>query len=350
MRCKFVCKSWSDLIVGGDFSASYIPKPCLAFKHKDTGYVVYDEGCEPLFRFRLAQSAFTHKNLGYDLIGSVNGLVLVWDNDHCCDHILCLVNPMTNEYIKLSPLPVHRHMFGFGVSKLSGQYKILLGDQWRPHHIYTVGREGSWRSIEAKIATPRLPYDADTKSLNGNLHWLASGSDLICCFDLETELFTTFSRPPRDHHGYGGLGDRKYGLCILEGFLCLCVSSDDFRVVVWRMNNYGDANSWVKEYTFNQKPYIAALPYIVNTVLPLRVLKNGDLLFTTNTDVGLFVYSKNMKAVEKFGDLQRSTDCYYSNNLQRAADCYYSYITIYTPTFFSLKSIGIQNVQSLIFY
>ncbi|XP_042010602.1 putative F-box protein At1g33530 [Salvia splendens] len=338
MSCKFVCKSWSDLIEGGDFSTSYIPKTCLAFGHQDTGYAVCDDACEPLFQFRLAQPGFTH-NLNCVAIDSVNGLILVWDKGRYDEFILCLVNPLTREYIELSHLHLHNSVFGFGVSKLSGQYKILLGDRWRPRHIYTVGGEGLLRSIAEKVEPPRQSADGDAKFFNGNLHWLASFPDVVCCFDLETEVFISFSRPPKDHHG----GHRRYGGCrlfILEDSLCLCDISDNLHVLIWKMINYGDANSWVKEYTFDQQPYMSesARPNITNYVLPLKVLENGDLLFAVNTDKRLFIYDKRTDGVETFGRLQRSLYCYFPN------------ITIYTPTFLSLKSMGIDNAGLSNFY
>ncbi|XP_047978359.1 putative F-box protein At1g33530 [Salvia hispanica] len=340
-RCKFVCKSWGDMIEGVDFSESYIPKPCLclAFGHEDTGYEVYDETCKPLFRFQLAQPAFTHKH-SCVVIDSVDGLLFVWDMSRNYELIPCIVNPMTREYIRLSHLPIHRFIYGFGVSKLSGQYKILLGDRWKPRHVYTLGPEVLLRSIREEVKTCRLDGNGDAKFLNGNLHWLADYPDLVCCFDLETELLTTFSHPPRVHHGYRGRIYGGYGLFILEDLLCLCDISDDLHVVIWRMNNYGDANSWIKEYIFDQQPYISETgrPNILNYVLPLKVLENGDLLFTVNTDKRLFIYTKDADAVETYGLLQRSTFCSFSN------------IIIYRPTFRSLKSMGILNVGSSSFY
>ena len=58
---------------------------------------------------------------------------------------------MTREYVELPPLRTHAHSrtFGFGVSKLTGQYKIVCGDKFGSYYVYTLGGEDLWRNIEA---------------------------------------------------------------------------------------------------------------------------------------------------------------------------------------------------------
>ncbi|XP_042010601.1 F-box protein At3g07870-like [Salvia splendens] len=239
MRCKFVCKSWGDMIEGGDIESS-TPKSLLAFGNRDTGYAICDEAGQPLFQF-----GSPHYNCSRDLVDSVNGLLLVWDSGHKYHLNLLICNPITSKYVELPLLPVgSSYIFGFGVSKLSGQYKIVSGDRWRPHHVYTLERGGLWRSIAAEETTTRfsLPTHMSGAFFNGNLHWLASDSErnhVVCCFDLETELSTMFSLPA-DAYGY----NEFFGLCVLDCLLCLCDSSKDSHVFIWTMNNYGDVSSW----------------------------------------------------------------------------------------------------------
>ena len=59
MRSKCVCKSWRSLIEGGDF----------AFAHRDTGYVVSDEGCKPLCQFDFHPPH--NQDLSRTVVGSV---------------------------------------------------------------------------------------------------------------------------------------------------------------------------------------------------------------------------------------------------------------------------------------
>ncbi|XP_047949585.1 putative F-box protein At1g33530 [Salvia hispanica] len=274
MKCNCVCKSWRNLIKGGDFEMWYTPQPGLAFVHRDIGFAVCDEAYKPLCHFSfppLKEDSTT--SLLCVVVGSANGLILVWNGT---DARLFVCNPITSEYIKL-PLPyMTSHIFGFGVSKLSGQYKILCGA-----HVYTLGREGGcWRSIAAAIGRPRLPWE-NAVFFNGNLHWLTidykeNGIPLVCCFDLETELFTSFFLPPRDHitnydDGYLLYLNGEYRLCVLDGRLCLCDKLRRGHTVIWKMDTYGDANSWVKAYTVSD---------IHGIIFPLKVFANGDLLFS----------------------------------------------------------------------
>ena len=125
MRCKCVCKSWRSLIEGGDFALEYTPQPGLAFVHRETGYIVCDEGCKPLCRFDFRPP--DNQDLSRTVVGSANGLILVRNGSVVS---FCICNPITSEYIELPRPPMHRCVFGFGVSKLSGQYKILCSDRF----------------------------------------------------------------------------------------------------------------------------------------------------------------------------------------------------------------------------
>lgn len=145
---------------------------------------------------------------------------------------------------------------------------------------------------------------------------------MIGRFDLETELFTRFPLPLP--HLYERLID-KYELHVFDGKLWLCDISNKLYVVIWKMNNYRDTNSWVREYT---------LPHIYGHVSPLSVLANGDLIFRASSRDKLLIYSKNTKSVVAYS--RHQPYCFYSSN-----------ITFYTPSFRSLTTMGIQNVESL---
>ncbi|XP_047949603.1 F-box protein At2g23160-like [Salvia hispanica] len=139
--------------------------------------------------------------------------------------ILFVCNPMTEEYVVLPCLYDNIWIYGFGLSKISGQYKVLSGPVFSGSYlVYTLGGGGSWRSIFASPPGSPVMLHNNAIFCNGNLHWLVSHFDfedryMVCCFDLETELFNSFALPPHvsdsDIHG-------KYRLCILEGRLCLC--------------------------------------------------------------------------------------------------------------------------------
>ena len=329
--CKCVCKSWRDLIGGAEFETSYTRKPWLAFHDEHKWCLVSDGAFRPILIFQLHTSHFGHLNScgnGHVVIDSANGLLLV---RHACDNILVICNPLTREYARLPHLPTNlcfqKSIFGFGVSKISGQYKILYGDENGSCYIYTLVSGGLWRSVT--VATPSLPHERGAPCLNGNLHWLVSDLEgnnlLVGCFDLETELYTDFSLPlapsrERDIH--------KYCLRVLEDRLCLCDTSDQLHADIWKMNNYGDTESWVREYTFDIRGDIFGL------VSPLNVLENGDLVFATSSTNRLFKNSKSTNTIATYGFFRRVHSFYYSS------------IAFYTPSFLSLSIMGIDNVES----
>ena len=62
------------------------------------------------------------------------------------------------------------------------------------------------------------------------------GNSLVYYYNLETELGTRFSLPPRGH-GYGFA-------------MFICDITNDLHIAIWGMNNYEDVYSWLKEYVF----------------------------------------------------------------------------------------------------
>ncbi|XP_047977025.1 putative F-box protein At1g32420 isoform X2 [Salvia hispanica] len=337
MTCKCVLKSWRHLIEGDEFGMSYTPKPGLTYVYRDMEmwYTVFNEVFKPLFQFSLP----SHNQLSTIdrrvVIASANGLLSMWDQ--YADYLF-ICNPLTREYAELPRLSTDRvtSFYGFGMSKISGQYKILYGNEYSCH-VYTIGRGvGLWRSIAAPQPGINTLYYDYAAFLNGNLHWLAcdsKGNFFVCYFDFDTELFSRFSIPcDYDGNGYGN--NRLY---ILDGRLYLCNIIDWHRVIIWKMNNYGDENSWIKEYDFN-------LPKEIPHMYLLKVLANGDLLFAISV-IGyvypdrdeLYIYSKNTGALGK----------YVTNyNFEQWSS---SNIGVFTPSLISLKTMGFHNVQSVSF-
>ena len=333
LRFKGVCKSWRDMIERVDFVKSYSPKPCLVFYCRNTYTVCDGEAFEPLFKFQTLAQTIGYQEVVHNCIvaGSVNGLLLAKE---IYNSILFLCNLITRECVTLPPLHTFCCIFGFGVSKLSGKYKILCSNEFGSCHVCTLG-EASWRSISKAAPGRRLPDHYIASFSNGNLHWLAFNSqkkNFICCFDLETELFTSFSLPPRV---YGSNILREYQLCILEGRLCLCDIFDSYNFVIWWMSNYGDESSWVKKFVFrqciNEPTWLQNFDFL-QLVWPIKVLANGDLLFCNNQ---LYTYSKESETLATWGGRLGESTHHNCN------------IAIYTPSFLSLKAMGFHNVHSL---
>ncbi|XP_047947246.1 uncharacterized protein LOC125193492 isoform X3 [Salvia hispanica] len=289
MTCKCVLKSWRHLIEGDEFGMTYTPKPGLAFVYRDMEmrYNVCNEALKPLFRFDSPSHVqFSAMNRRV-IVASDNGLLSAWDR---WAKVLFICNPMTRRGAEL------------------------------------------WRSVAAAQPGINSMNRGCAAFLNGNLHWLAYDSDdnfFVCCFDIETELFTSFSIPC----DYNGESHGNNQLYILEGRLYLCNILDRQRVVIWKMNNYGDENSWIKEYDFN-------LPKKFTHMYVLEILANGNLFADTSACSlsswdQLFIYSKNT-------GLGRYVTSYSSKHTS-------SKLAVFTPSLISLTAMGFHNVQSLSF-
>ncbi|KAH6765206.1 hypothetical protein C2S52_014257 [Perilla frutescens var. hirtella] len=307
--CKRVCKSWLDLLVTPEFVSLQLQPPFSWARHS-----------------------------------AANGLLFLWEPNF----LIC--NPITRDYIMLPyPLetsPVLLESCGFGVSRISGQYKVVgmffkmeIDALQQPKfsrsecQVYSVGT-GYWRRIASAGVRNIHEYGAGA-FLNGNLHWLAHARDLngyperISCFDLETELFSTSSPPPpppKDSH-------RFRNLSVLGGCLCLCDNlghefPSEFDIVIWLMKEYGDEKSWTKEFVI-RKMFHAD---ICGSLCPIKVFEDGDILMEMARE-RLLYYSNKTKT---FREVDVS-----------GPDCTGRTTAIsYTPSFLPLKTIAIENVVS----
>ncbi|KAH6828458.1 hypothetical protein C2S53_016943 [Perilla frutescens var. hirtella] len=334
IRCKCVCKSWLELLETCEFVNSHLSKSATGLAifqsfifggpspSKPYKFLEFVENSMPV----VFNMSFPHEH--QQIHSSVNGLLFLFDpNIRPRDYFIC--NPITRDYIKL-PRPreyplkcnVQLDTFGFGVSKKSGQYKVvgLSYTNETKCEVYTLGT-GLWRSIEPNIP---LRYDCDYSHaatfLNGNLHWrgraLRDDSVWISCFDLETERFTIFSVPPI--HGL------YPALSALEGCLVFCDNSyeDDERkeIVIWFMNKYGDDKSWTKKFIITKSWY-----HFIGDLCPIKVFEDGDILIAEDCRSRVLCYSSKTQTIE-------ATDL--------AEFCGFDHISVvsYTPSFVPLNT------------
>ncbi|KAI3464426.1 hypothetical protein Pfo_021089 [Paulownia fortunei] len=360
--CKCVCKSWLGLLETREFAKSHLSKsvPGLVVYHSEMHSDLFQ-----IFEFEDAPN-LEHHELHYNPVtkfdltafispphtaigiqGSADGLLFLREIN-TQPNVLYICNPITRDYIELpSPEESVYHYptivtYGFGVSKMTGQHKVvrifhecirdpdthrLLRIPKSVCQVYTLGT-GSWRSI-----APGVPLEYNCRSigafLNGNLHWLVSdlkGSLWISCFDLETELFSTFS-PPLPLPGSGRfLG----GLFVLGDYLCLCDNTSGDEIVIWLMKEYGVEKSWKKEYVISKIPHLAGESYEV--VNPMKVFRDGDILMSWE-DYFRFYYSNKTKTTQKIDMFELHT----SGSIDSM---------LYTSSFLSLKSFPVENVSS----
>ncbi|XP_042033559.1 F-box protein CPR1-like [Salvia splendens] len=252
--------------------------------------------------------------------------------------------------------------FGFGVSKISGQYKVVcINRDGSAHHVYTLGT-GAWRRVEACPASG-FGFNLDGRiECNGNLHWTVYDSTrplLICGFDVETECFSIFSAPP------AAVDERlTVELSVLSD--CLCVSYVwGHEIVIWSMKEYRVEESWTIEYRLstNGFNFDFGIRNRMESVYPIKVFNDGDvLMLMVANDINfyyrkrhLIYYSSKTDTIQQLGMINEQLgtigsygmvaeqhltieDVYVENHLTRAM--------IFTPALLSLKSFGIENVIS----
>ncbi|XP_047938971.1 putative F-box protein At3g16210 isoform X2 [Salvia hispanica] len=194
--CKCVCKTWLNLIESDNFHKSHPLVVVVSMPAKDSNrfnvFKLEDEHKEDLFtKFNFPRAS--------TIQGSANGLLLLKD-DHK-DLYVC--NPFTRDFVELRgppTSPLWGDYYGFGVSKITGQHKIVCHNVKTGFQVYALEAGSLWRGVEAANPSFDRCYTSVGAYVSGNLHWLVSnrrGIPYVCCFDLETERFSTFSVPPK---------------------------------------------------------------------------------------------------------------------------------------------------------
>ncbi|KAL9173350.1 hypothetical protein ABFS82_03G108100 [Erythranthe guttata] len=322
IRCRLVCKSWRNLIQTREFADSHLSKSASGIVIT-SGFSRYLEIYEfvdelDLESHELHYNPVTEFNCdnfieSFELQSSAKGLLFfgVVESEPSALHIC---NPLTREFIQLPNYEVVYSLptlvnCGFGVSKITGQYKVVrivhecICD---PHtfkllkytncvcHVYTLGT-GTWRKI-----APGAPFGSDWYSvgvfLNGSLYWLVTdfeGYNLISCFDLETEIFSTFPPPSllKRERRPGGLE-----LVALGDYLCVCDNTSDDEIVMWLMKECGDEKSWTKDFVvrISDSDFLRGYGGSCEIAYPIKVFKDGDILMVLS-DLYIFYYSNKTK-------------------------------------------------------
>ncbi|KAL8472339.1 hypothetical protein ACS0TY_029524 [Phlomoides rotata] len=359
--CKCVCKPWFDLVRTSEFVKYHLSKSVptlLVFENPnqsklyrvlefedDLNLERHELHFNPITEFRLPETYHG------DIYGSVNGLLFLRD-ENLKPEGLFICNPITRDYIKLEGPPEFvcsdKHVaYGFGVSKISGEYKVVrishechlegvgrLNVSIPEWQIYTLGT-GSWRTNIALVPDHLFVYGVTRHSflstrnsgvfLNGILHWLAydiNGHLQIFCFDLETEAYFGLSSP-LSHTGCFA------ALCVLGDSLCLCDSVPDTEVAIWSVKERGDKKVWVKVLGIRKTSEFYDFNYMRFTGLlfPIKIYKDGGVLFEWDGHYLVFYDEKNRRIeYDEF------------NNWHQAV--------IHTPSFLSLKRFDMENVST----
>ncbi|XP_027174050.1 F-box protein At3g07870-like [Coffea eugenioides] len=324
IQCKSVCKSWLSLLSESEFTNLHLLRspPCLIINNLD--YHPSDLNCFSLVEFedqpdhhdfqyvagtkiKAPKGCVVENGATATMVGSINGLICLNEFDHKHDAV-CLWNPIIRESITL---PIHR-----GGEETESWRRIghapFLYNSCRPHGVF----------------------------LNGNLHWLIgdqAGSELISCFDLETELFSPFPAPPELSKDFN-----LACLGLFAGCLSLCDNTSDYEIVIWVMKEYGITKLWTKEIVIDKEPADLVGPSF-EVVRVFKVFEDGNILLLWRDDILLSYDSRRQilhqsgvhKLIKKIDD-QMNEDGYPCIEVME-----------YVPTFLSLESFGIQMMESI---
>ncbi|CAH1425363.1 unnamed protein product [Lactuca virosa] len=118
-------------------------------------------------------------------------------------------------------------------------------------------RKGSWKLIIERVPSHITWIDENevvcADGHDGHLHWLGYITEemnlkTIVAFDLGSETFREIPLPDSTvAFKYGRLD----ALGVLGGKLCVMSRDEDVGCVVWVMEEYGVAESWVKRHVFS---------------------------------------------------------------------------------------------------
>ncbi|XP_047961890.1 uncharacterized protein LOC125206693 [Salvia hispanica] len=263
-------------------------------------------------------------------IRRLNGLLLI---QTLVELRIYACNSITREYIDLfipaEYVSAYLLSFGFGVSEISGQYKIVC--------VNADDGTGTWRRVEAGATSSFIFCFHAYIECNGNLHWTVEDSAenmSICAFDLDTERFSIFSAPAID-----GLTEDRHAIDfrfnVLRDCLCLSYTLDD-KVVIWQMKEHRVVESWTMMYhiSIDIDCGIDDCHWKLMNVYPIKLFENGDVIMFLEEKC-LIYYSSKTRNLREVCRLTEGT----SEDDEACA-------MIYTSSLFSLKSFGVENVIS----
>ncbi|XP_042036588.1 uncharacterized protein LOC121782703 [Salvia splendens] len=168
---KSVYKPWLNLIDSDNFHTSEIKTPaalgfltpkernstqCTIFEIEDEDEVEDAEKSHDLHYIPLTDLEIRHGNRAFIDAITASGLILLYSPFPKGIHVhIC--NLMTREYTKLycpeAYAPSNLLKFGFDVSEISGQYKVVYRNaDTESQYVYTLGT-GTWRRVEARAVS-----------------------------------------------------------------------------------------------------------------------------------------------------------------------------------------------------
>lgn len=187
-------------------------------------------------------------------------------------------NPLLGEYFKVKLPEWERNVCHVAYGKAFGQYKILRLvirkfcwdlPKVAELEVYTVGVDKKWRNVGEVPCPDHLWESFDNVNVNGVVHWLENCTS-IYSFNIGTEEVKPPPTPP-------GLKTASWYLTLAELGNCLCLSDNSHSqyVDIWRMKEYGVAESWTKYRILKDS---IQLDIRNDRFIPIMTWENGEIL------------------------------------------------------------------------
>ncbi|XP_059285107.1 F-box protein At3g07870-like [Lycium ferocissimum] len=276
IECTSVCKSWYSLITTPNFISLHLKnqqdyllvRHCSGKPVKEI-YALYcdNENLDQYVQFDFPFDCESH----FNIVGSCNGLLCL--SDDLCRYwdIYYIWNPSIRKSVKL-PEPIFTyerygpfdHTLGFGFDNVANDYKVVrivhTGDYLGsvpPHvELYKLST-GVWKDITRVSPSYKFYKQIPGVYVNGACHWVAckgkrgeAQNMMIVLFDVKDETFWEMMVPDSLVVKFGFIA-AWFELFVSEGSLCLAnrLFDDDKTIDIWRMKEYGDSDSWVKQFS-----------------------------------------------------------------------------------------------------
>ncbi|XP_060186993.1 F-box protein CPR1-like isoform X1 [Lycium barbarum] len=314
LRCTSLCKSWYSLLTSSNFISMHLNRKQdehILVRHfsRNPEKEIYSLFCdnENLDQYAQYDLPFNCSNFFFNIVGSCNGIFCLNDEMSFCSAFY-LWNPSIRKSVKL-PNPTFRAdgsfdpTLGFGFDPVTNDYKVvkvLHTTYGMPPtaELYKLST-GVWKDISHVALSHVFFSRAPRVYLNRASHWVASrweeGSirSVIVSFDMHDETFSVIMLPSLVSE------IKQYcegtNLFVLDESLCLVNYNYDGTIDMWMMKEYGEAESWVKQYNISSRriPYQPEVSHYLIKLIATR--KNGEMLWAENDGLLLSVDHANQK-------------------------------------------------------
>ncbi|XP_038883771.1 putative F-box protein At1g60370 [Benincasa hispida] len=294
--CRLVCKAWNNLVLTCKFDPPLlISSLSLAYDCPSRNLYCMDfnlkylEGMSSVVSFTFHPKFFTSS---ISIINSCNGLLSLLiskrKSGSPISYVLCILNPMTNEYFKFPAEKSKTHCccgrpysYGLGFSPETKQYKIartsfLRDESTTSVEIFAFGTTREWTPVGV---LPSLVVEDHGVYFNGGLYWTVDelqprdSNNAIYRLDIENEKLEKISCPH-----YGG-GHFFFGVFDGTLYLTTYTGTVDNIYQVWKME---ENLSWIKAFVLSRPENLRHpehdQPWGVSQLQPIKVCEDGKIL------------------------------------------------------------------------